>query len=265
MMEPRRADWELPPGVDRGLWDYVSDAGVARTYDTALSGSSLFAVDVPFVERHCPVNGRMIDLGCGTGRLLVSLAKRGTWVLGVDLSSKMLAVSRDRAATEGVSIHLLQANITRLNALADQSFDTAACLFSTLGMVRGEAERRRVVTHAYRLLKPGGRFVLHVHNRWFNLWNSEGRRWVVRNTFGAMLGRAMAGDRLMPVHQGIANLTLHLFTRREVCRLLRGVGFRVIEVKPISLRADGELRCPWWFGRLRAYGYLIAAERPGPP
>jgi hypothetical protein len=34
-----------------------------------------------------------------------------------------------------------------------------------------------------------------------------------------------------------------------------------VEVKPLSPRPDGELPCPWWFGRLRAYGYLIAARK----
>jgi hypothetical protein len=66
----------------------------------------------------------------------------------------------------------------------------------------------------------------------------------------------------MPVHQGIAGLTLHLFTRREAVCLLRAAGFRLVEVLPVGLRPDGRLRCPWWFGRLRAYGYLLAAERP---
>src|SRR5260370_38016260 len=85
------ADWQLPPGVDRGLWDYIRDDGVARNYDASLAGSSLFTIDLPFVERHCPVTGRVIDLGCGTGRLLIALARRGNWILGVDLSSAMLA------------------------------------------------------------------------------------------------------------------------------------------------------------------------------
>jgi hypothetical protein len=129
-------------------------------------------------------------------------------------------------------------------------------------MVAGRLTRRRVVEHVHRLLRPGGVFVLHVHNRWFNMWNSQGRRWLVRNTLGAILGRAEAGDCVMPVHQGIANLTLHLFTRREACRLLTGAGFHLREVKPLSLAPGCELRQPWWLGRLRAYGYLLAAERP---
>ncbi len=259
--QPRLADWQLPPGVDRGLWDYVSDTALARNYDESLAGSSLFAVDLPFVERHCPVTGRAIDLGCGTGRLLVALAKRGTTALGVDLSASMLAAARDKATRAGVSVELLQANLTRLDAVPAQSFDCAACLFSTLGMIRGTDERRRVVAQAYRVLKPGGRFVLHVHNRCFNLWNGPGRRWLLRNTLSGLMGKE-TGDCLMPVHQGVANLTLHLFTRREACRLLKNAGFRIVEVKALSIGAEGVLRCPWWFGRVRAYGYLIAAERP---
>jgi SAM-dependent methyltransferase len=244
------------------LWDYLHDPGVARNYDAGLASSSLFHTDLAFVQKHCPSLGRLLDLGCGTGRLLVPFAQRGHFVLGVDLSAEMLKVARAKAEAAGVSVHLLRANLTELNGLAGEHFDCTACLFSTLGMITGAAQRWRVIRHAFRLLRPGGRLVLHVHNRWFNLWDPQGRRWLVRNFLGALVGKATAGDCLMPVHQGIANLTLHLFTRRETIRLLSEVGFRLLEVKPVSLRPDGELPRPWWFGGLRAYGYLLAAERP---
>jgi SAM-dependent methyltransferase len=257
------ADWELPPGVSRGLWDYLHDTALAREYDAALAGSPLLATDVRFAEEHFPAPGRLIDLGCGTGRLLVPFARRGFWVLGVDLSAEMLRVAGAKAAAVGVAVQRLQANIVELDGLRDDSFDYAACLFSTLGMVSGESERRRVVGHVYRLLRPGGRFVLHVHNRWFNFWDRQGRRWLVRDVPRSLAGRPGAGDRPMPTHRGIAGLSLHQFTRREAVRLLRGAGFRLREVRPVGLRADATLPRPWWFGWLRAYGYLIAAERPG--
>ncbi len=83
-------DWRLPPGVSRGLWDYLHDRSVARNYDQNLAGSSLFAVDQRFAEQFFDRPGRLIDLGCGTGRLLIPFARRGCWVLGVDLSEEML-------------------------------------------------------------------------------------------------------------------------------------------------------------------------------
>jgi SAM-dependent methyltransferase len=181
--------------------------------------------------------------------------------LGVDLSEDMLKVARDRAWASGVTVALVKANLVDLGGLAAGSFDYAACLFSTLGMISGSGNRRRVVAHAYRLLRPGGKLVLHVHNRWFSLWDRQGRRWLVRDLCRAALGKEDAGARPMPAHQGIAGLALHHFTRSEVIRLLRDVGFRIVEVGPVSLRDDCRLPCPWWLGRFRAYGYLLAAQR----
>jgi ubiquinone/menaquinone biosynthesis C-methylase UbiE len=257
----RPADWQLPPGVDHGLWDYLHNPDLARNYDDYLAGSSLPHVDEAFVARHCPKPGRLIDLGCGSGRLLVAFARRGYWVLGVDLSEDMLRVAGDKATAAGVAIHRLKANLVELNCLRDGGFDYAACLFSTLGMVNGVAERRRVLAHVHRLLKPGGVFVLHVHNRWFNVWSRGGRAWLWENAWRSLLRRGEAGTVRMPVHQQVAGLKLHLFTRREVVGELRRARFRIIEIRPVSLRPDGRLPWPGWFGRLRSYGYLVAAAK----
>ncbi len=250
-------DWQLPPGVSRGLWQYLHDDVVARNYDAGLIGSSLASFDSRFVEKHCPPPGRLIDLGCGTGRLAVALAGRGYRVTAVDLSAPMLRVVGDKAEAAGVAVERVQANLVELGCFADGAFDYAACLFSTLGMVVGEEARRRVVANVHRLLRPGGVFVLHVHNRWFNVWDPAGRRWLLRDLFR----RAGRGDRAMPAYGEMPPLTLHLFTRREAVRLLRGAGFEIREVGPVSLRFDGKLRIPIAFGWLRAYGYLIAAVR----
>ncbi len=39
MREPPPPDWRMPPGVNRGLWDYLHDPGVARNYDAGLAGT----------------------------------------------------------------------------------------------------------------------------------------------------------------------------------------------------------------------------------
>jgi SAM-dependent methyltransferase len=261
-MQPSPADWGLPPGVNRGLWDYAHDPDIARAHDASLAGSSLFAADLAFAERHFDRPGRLIDLGCGTGRLLVPFAQRGFWVLGVDLSEEMLRVASAKALAAGVSVHRLQANLVELDSMVDRSFDYAACLFSTFGMVEGCEQRRRVVEHAYRLLRPGGKFIVHVHNRWFNFWDPQGRTWLLLDCWHSLSGDQDAGDRVMPVHQGVAGLKLHLFTRSETTRLLTSVGFRLLETLALGLGDDGRLPWPKFLGWLRAYGYLVAVERP---
>src|SRR5262245_35884873 len=252
------ADWELPPGVNRGLWDYLHDRALAANYDASLEGNPLPAVDEEFVERHHRAGGRLLDLGCGTGRLLLRLARAGSWVVGVDLSPEMLAVARRTAGEAGLGVHLLRANLVQLDALADGSFDTVACLFSTLGMVLGAENRRRAVAHAHQVLRPGGRFVLHVHNRWHELWNGAGRRRLLGDLWSR--GRE-TGDRVMPAHQGLAGLTLHLFTRGEVLRLLREAGFKVAEVRALGLDGAGRVVPARWPAGLRAYGFLVAAVK----
>ncbi len=249
--EPRRApaDWQLPPGVTRPLWDYAHSREVARGHDPGIAGTPLFTADIDFVMRHAGPPGWLIDLGCGPGRLLAAMA--GWRCVGVDLSPEMLVVARERVP----SAHLARADLARLDALTG-GYDLACCLFSTLGMVAGVENRRAVVGHAFRLLRPGGVFVLHVHNYWWNLWEPAGRAWLLGDLWGG------TGDRPMPAHQGVTGLTLHHFTRGEAVRLVRGAGFEIVEVTALGLGEGARLAWPWWFGRLRAYGYLIAARRP---
>ncbi|MBN9517981.1 class I SAM-dependent methyltransferase [bacterium] len=245
-------DWQLPPGVDRGLWDYLRADDMVSSYDAQMAASPLANADVAFCEHAFPTPGRLIDLGCGTGRLCVHFAARGYECVGVDLSEPMLAQARANAAAAGVACEWKAANLVELADLPERSFDYAACLFSTLGMVRGTENRAKVVANAARLLKPGGRFVLHVHNRFFRgLGGSVVRRQLLR-TF---LRRPDAGDVTMPQAYGGAALTLHHFTRRGAVRLLTDAGFKVIEVRAVGV--DGE---PARGGA--AYGYLLLGERP---
>ena len=252
-------DWKLPRGVSREVWQYAHSEHAARTYDASLVDSPLHRADQRFAERHLSASGRLVDLGCGTGRLLIPFAERGAWLLGVDLSAEMLRVVGEKANAARVAIARLQANLVELDCLADASFDSAACLFSTLGMIAGAAERRSFIAHVHRMLRPNGRLVLHVHNRWFNFWDPGGRRWLLRDVFRQLLRTSDAGDR--PVPEGAIGFALHHFSRREAVGMLMDAGFRIREVLPVGVMADGTLGSAWWFGWLRAYGYLIAAEK----
>lgn len=243
-------DWQLPPGVDRGLWDYLHASDMVATYDEQMRASPLAAADIAFCERAFPTPGRLVDLGCGTGRLGLHFSAKGYQCVGVDLSEEMLAKAREAAS--GFAIEFLRANLVDPSLLEGERFDYAACLFGTLGMVRGATHRAKVVANALRLLKPGGRFVLHAHNRFFR---GLGWKRVLGQRLKTLFGRADAGDITMPQAYAGAPLTLHHFTRREVKGMLEDAGFVVKEV--LAIGDDGKPTSGSW-----VYGWLMLCERP---
>jgi ubiquinone/menaquinone biosynthesis C-methylase UbiE len=82
------------------------------------------------------VRGRsVLDVGTGTGRAALLLARGGARVTGVDASAEMLAVARSRARDEGADVQFLVGDAHALD-FADRSFDIVVCL--------------RVIMHAAR-------------------------------------------------------------------------------------------------------------------
>ncbi|MBA4187923.1 MAG: hypothetical protein C0467_07880 [Planctomycetaceae bacterium] len=241
-------DWQLPPGVDRGLWDYLHADDMVVGYDEQMRVSPLATADVAFCERAFPPPGRLVDLGCGTGRLCVHFAGKGYDCVGVDLSDEMLAKARENEPR----VSWVKGNLVDLAELPPASFDYAACLFSTLGMVRGADNRAKVVSNAFRLLKPGGRFVLHAHNRYFG---GLGWKRVLGQRWKTLVDSATAGDITSSQAYGGAPLTLHHFTQREAMGLLEAAGFVVREV--LAIGDDGQPATG-----SRVYGWLMMCECP---
>jgi SAM-dependent methyltransferase len=242
-------DWQLPPGVDRGLWDYLHAEDMVRTYDEQVLASPLAAADLAFCERHFPRSGRLLDLGCGTGRLGRHFAAKGFDCLGVDLSPLMLeAASRSTPPPLAGRLHWLLANIAEPLPLADHSFDYIACLYSTLGMIRGPEHRAAVLRNIRRLLRPQGCAVLHAHHRYYR---GLGYRQIVRQWLLTQLGHPQAGDITMPQAYAGASLTLHHFTGSELRELVHQQGFSITEWLAVDEQGQPARG-------LRTYGWLIA-------
>jgi SAM-dependent methyltransferase len=253
---PARPDWRLPRGVTRGLWEHVHAEEVVGAYDERFSREAPRELDEIVLEHYLTPPGTVIDLGCGTGRMTIPLARRGFHCIAIDLSQPALAELGRQANDADLPIDRLVANLVELDALRGRSADACISMYSTLGMIRGRDNRRQALRHVRRLLKPGGTFVVHVHNRWYNLFQPQSRVWFLRNTLESLLRRDVeAGDKFYD-HQGVPNFFLHVYTRGELKRELRAAGFRIERLVSLSVERTNPLRMPWLFGGLRAGGWI---------
>lgn len=260
MTDPQRPQWQLPPGVTRGMWDYAHTESIATDYDAYFTGTQLFELDEAILRRHFTTPGLVADLGCGTARALVPLVKRGFRGLAVDLSEPMLKVVREKVEKEQLDITCVRANLVELDCIADGAVDYCISLFSTLGMIRGRENRHKALLHTRRILKPGGKFVLHVHNYWYNLYDPGGPWWVLEGYWRGLIRRDIEpGDKFF-FYRGVSNMFLHVFTWREIRRALRRAGFRILDTVYLDPQRHRALRAPWLAGNLRANGWIIACE-----
>jgi SAM-dependent methyltransferase len=102
-----------------------------------------------------PEHGRVLDVGCGYGRVAVPLARAGFAVHGLDLSPSMIEAARAAADAEGPVVGLTIASMTTLPYAAD-SFDAVICLWFAFNELLEEAEQIRTIAEMWRVLDLGG-------------------------------------------------------------------------------------------------------------
>ncbi len=121
-------------------------------WDTGISPPEL----IEFIATHPP--GRALDLGCGTGTNVISLAQHGWQVTGVDFIHKAIALGRRKARQAGVQVDLRRGDVTKLDGLA-APFDLILDIgcFQTLS----SESKRDYVQNLTHFLAPQGTYLLY--------------------------------------------------------------------------------------------------------
>ena len=102
--------------------------------------------------------GRALELGCGTGRLLVPLARRGAPVTGLDRSAPMMDRARERARrlSRAQRPPLVRGDVRTL-PFRDRTFQAVLAPYGLLQSLTNDADLDATLTEAARVLKRGGR------------------------------------------------------------------------------------------------------------
>lgn len=148
-------------------WQTFFDHHAPQYMDNIFTKNTLAEVDFLITELNLPPGSAILDMGCGTGRHSVELARRGYRMTGVDLSTGMLAEAAKAAQAAGVTVEWVQSD-ARTFASAPR-FDAAICLcegaFGLVGTGEDpEAHDPAILQRIYAALKPGALFILTALN-----------------------------------------------------------------------------------------------------
>ncbi len=158
-----QTDWYQDPAY----YDIIFDE------DTELEGTFLEAMLDIFGQSG---GKNVLEPACGSGRLVLEMARRGYSVSGFDLSPEMLAYARQRLAQAGETAQLQEADLVEFSFR--RRFDLAHCLVSTFKYLMDEDSARSHLECVAQSLRPGGLYVLGLHTTDYDYDRFTRERWV---------------------------------------------------------------------------------------
>lgn len=149
-------------------------------YRMSLRRIGLWRSEEILVDRFFSPEERLLDLGCGAGRIAFGLWDRGfRKVQGIDVSQKLIEVARLHAEETERPVPFSVGDATKLD-YSDGAFGGVIFGFGGLMQIPGREQRRKALKEIFRILVPGGFFIFTTHDRemeeYRDFWEEEANR-----------------------------------------------------------------------------------------
>jgi len=151
----------------RNEWEEFFNGHAPVYMDNSFTRNTVPEVEFILEELRLPPGSHILDMGCGTGRHAVELAKRGYQVTGVDISSGMLTEAEKAAREARVKVECVHADAIKFTSA--ELFDAAICLcegaFGLLGTNDDPIEHDlSILRNIHAALKPEARLIVTALN-----------------------------------------------------------------------------------------------------
>lgn len=203
-----------------------------------------------FIEKEIAGNKtlRILDVGCGTGRHAIELAKRGYVMTGIDLSECLLDRARKKAKQSHLEIDFLRHDARNLPF--DKEFDVAIMLCEGgFPLMETDEMNYEILKNVSRSLKPNSKFIFTTLNGLFPLFHSinnfhaeggqEGNATYDSKNFDLMTFRDYNITKVVDDNDIEKELECNerYYVPTEISWLLKTLGFKKIEIFGAKLGA----------------------------
>ena len=188
-------------------------------------------------------NARILDAGCGIGRISVELAALGMDVTGVDLIQSELDAARESADDEGVPLTLIRDDLRTFSTENHGigKFDAAVDLYTSFGYCDTEEEDTQILRSIFDSVKEGGTFILEnisreVAIRYFTKGEEFERAGkIVRTEFNVVGAWEGLRSRWILTDKETGSVIDHEFVQRlysapDLKRTLLGIGWKTVDI-----------------------------------
>jgi SAM-dependent methyltransferase len=182
-----------PPSAAGGAYDRI-----AQWYDVDMARSMAFDDVALYVDLARCCGGRVVEQGCGNGRILLELWQAGVDAIGIDRSANMLRALCARAAARSLTPRVAQMDIRAL-ALGGRHA-LVLCPYSLVTYLTSAQDVSRWCAEARRVLAPGGALVVDAFIPRETAASAAFREDYRRPCNGGELARA---KRVTPLHGGL--------------------------------------------------------------
>ena len=236
------------------------EVGYDQMADKFSGTRSFFWPDLEFIKDHISDGDRVLDFGCGNGRLLEILKDKKTEYYGADVSQKLLDLAKEKypqfrhnfvkiSGQSSLPVESMDCSDSTKQGYANKdnsqyrgqglsfpdNFFNAIVSIAVFHHFPDEKFRLEMAKELYRITKPGGEIIVTV----WNLWQPKYRKYIWKNIGKKIIGRSdldfldcaipfknNAGESFARFH--------HAYTVKKLAKLFVDAGFSVSEARVVN-------------------------------
>lgn len=202
------------------------------------------------VNEYFKKNSKILDIGCGPGRITLPLAKLGNEVIGIDPSADMIDIARKIEFSTNLVLGYRIARAAKI-PFEDNFFDYAIFANNGWGQIPGKGERQRTLSEIARILKPKGVFIFCVHQRYYFspglfFWAMKFFEYHFLRRIGLSVKEVDFGDVFLTKNKEGNKLKqarfVHIAGKREIRKALINAGFEIKKYQTMGKLSAKDLK-----------------------